>query len=165
MSHFIDTLITVARAEVGTSELNGTNCGPRVNEYKAATDLPPSKSWPWCAAFICWCVREAMQKASIHETKTFRRPRTAGAWNFENWSLAQDDTTSTKKPHRGDIRPGDIVIFKFSHIGLAISTPDKNGNVRTIEGNTDGSGAREGGSVLIKIRSTSSIRSLIRFNL
>jgi hypothetical protein len=165
MSHFINALIQIAELEVGTSEVNGTNCGPRVNEYKAATNLPPAKSWPWCAAFICWVVREAMKKASIHETKTFRRPRTAGAWDFENWSLAQDDTTSTKKPHRSDILPGDIVVFKFSHIGLALSAPSPSGFVKTIEGNTDGSGSREGGSVLIKSRPVSAIRSRIRFNL
>jgi hypothetical protein len=165
MSHFIATLIDLARREIGTTEINGSNCGPRVNEYKAATNLPAHKSWPWCAAFICWLVREAMISASIHETKTFKRPRTAGAWDLENWSLAQDDTTSTKKPHRGDIQPGDIVVFKFSHVGLAVSAPDKNGDVQTVEGNTDGSGSREGGAVLLKKRSLSSIRSRIRFNL
>ena len=165
MNSFIQTLIDTARAEIGVEEINGTNCGPRVNEYKAATNLPPTKSWPWCAAFICWCVREALLKSGIKETKTFKRPRTAGAWDFENWSLAQDNTTLTKKPHRGDIQAGDIVVFKFSHIGLAISAPDKNGNATTIEGNTDGAGSREGGAVLRKPRSVSSIRSRIRFTL
>ena len=163
MTPFIQALIDIARAEIGVEEINGTNCGPRVNEYKAATNLPPTKSWPWCAAFICWIVREALLKSGKKETKTFKRPRTAGAWDFENWSLAQDNSTQTKKPHRGDILPGDIVVFKFSHIGLAISAPDKNGNVITIEGNTDGAGSREGGAVLRKTRSASSIRSRIRF--
>jgi len=106
-----------------------------------------------------------MKTASIHETKTFKRPRTAGAWDFENWSLAQDSTTWTKKPHRGDIQPGDIVVFKFSHIGVAISAPDKNGNVQTVEGNTDKAGSREGGGVYRKTRAASSIRSRIRFRL
>jgi len=165
VSAFIQTLIQTAEAEVGVEEVNGSNCGPRVNEYKAATWLPADKAWPWCAAFICWIVQEAMRKASIHETAGFKRPRTAGAWDFENWSLAQDSTTWTRRPHRGDIQPGDIVIFRFSHIGLAVSAPDKNGNVRTIEGNTDAAGSREGGGVFRKLRRLDQIRSRIRFRL
>ena len=163
MSKLALTIIEVARQEIGTSEVNGSNCGPRVNEYKSATWLPADKSWPWCAAFVCWCVREALTLSGIKETPTFKRPRTAGAWDFENWSRVQDISTNMKKPHRGDIQPGDIVIFNFSHIGIATSAPDKNGNVRTIEGNTDGAGSREGGAVLAKVRSLKSIRSRIRF--
>jgi hypothetical protein len=158
-------LTELARFELGTEEVNGTNCGPRVNEYKAATNLPPKESWPWCAAFVCWLVREAMRANGIKESDTFKRPRTAGAWDFENWSLAQGSETITKKPHRGDIQAGDIVIFKFSHIGIAESAPDKNGEVTTIEGNTDGAGSREGGAVLRKKRRVDQIRSRIRFTI
>lgn len=165
MSLLATKLVELARAEVGVEEINGTNCGPRVNEYKAATWLPADKGWPWCAAFVCWLVREAMRATGIKETATFKRPQTAGAWDFENWSLAQDRTTQTRKPHRGDIQPGDIVIFSFSHIGIATSTPDGSGFVHTIEGNTDGAGSREGGAVLEKRRHISRIRSRIRFTI
>lgn len=157
-------LVAVVLREIGVTESPpNSNTGPRVNEYKAATNLNPRAAWPWCAAFVCWCVREALAATGVKETKTFKRPRTAGAWDFENWSLAQDDSTSTRKPHRGDIQPGDIVVFTFSHIGIATSAPDAKGNVRTIEGNTDGAGSREGGAVLAKVRHVSRIRSRIRF--
>lgn len=160
-----EKILELARKEIGVSEVNGTNCGPRVDQYKAATWLNPKKGWPWCAAFVCWLIQEGLKDLGIKETKTFKRPRTAGAWDFENWSLSQGAETNTKKPHRNDILPGDIVIFKFSHIGIAESAPDKQGNVTTIEGNTDGSGSREGGSVLRKKRSISQIRSRIRLNI
>lgn len=156
-------IVEIATAEIGVEEVNGTNCGVRVNEYKSATWLPATKPWPWCAAFVCWAVREAAKKAGVGFTKTFKRPRTAGAWDMENWSLAQDKSTWTKKPHRGDILPGDIVVFKFSHIGFAVSAPDQNGYVITIEGNTDAAGSREGGGVFRKKRHVSRIRSRIRF--
>lgn len=156
-------LVAVATQEIGVTEVNGSNCGPRVNQYKAATWLPADKPWPWCAAFVCWCVREAMRIGGVGETPKFKRPRTAGAWDLENWSLAQDASTDTKKPHRNDIQAGDIVIFKFSHVGIATGGIDKNGMVPTIEGNTDGAGSREGGAVLRKKRAASSIRSRIRF--
>jgi hypothetical protein len=163
MKDFASEIVRIAKAEIGTQEVNGSNCGERVNEYKAATWLNPKVGWPWCAAFVCWVIREALISCGVKETKTFKRPRTAGAWDFENWSLAQDDTTWTKKPHRGDILPGDIVIFTFSHIGFAASKPDKNGNVICIEGNTDAKGSREGGGVYAKTRHVSKIRSRIRF--
>lgn len=152
-------LVTIARAEVGVEEVNGSNAGPRVNEYKGATNLPATESWPWCAAFVCWCLREAMKGG----TYTFKRPTTAGAWDFENWSLAQDNSTNTKKPVMEDIKAGDIVIFRFSHIGIAISSPDFDGFIQTVEGNTDSAGSREGGGVFQKNRKLSQIRSRIRF--
>ena len=154
-------LVELAKKEVGVEEIGGTNCGPRVNEYKAATWLPPDQPWPWCAGFIDWLVMRAMEDSG--KEFTFQRPRTAGAWDLENWSMKQDGSTWTKlNPQAGDIAPGDIVIFTFSHVGLAIETPAK-GVVETIEGNTDGNGSRDGGGVWRKQRKLSQIRSRIRF--
>ncbi len=165
MSLLAQKIVELARKEVGVEEINGTNCGPRVNEYKAATWLRADIGWAWCAAFVCWLVREAMSQTGIKETAGFKRPQTAGAWDFENWSLEQDRTTQTRKPHRGDIKAGDIVVFTFSHIGIATSSPDIYGFVQTIEGNTDRVGSREGGAVLEKSRHVSRIRSRIRFTI
>ena len=78
-------MVRLAKGEIGVSEVDGTNCGERVNEYKAATWLDSEKGWPWCAAFICWLVREAIEKESV----LFYRPQTAGAWDFENWAKKQ----------------------------------------------------------------------------
>lgn len=154
---FAERLVELAKKEVGVEEVNGTNCGPRVNEYKSATTLNAKQGWPWCAAFICWLFKEAMKEYSY----TFNRPTTASAWGFEAWASKQNSKVQLKKPHNDDIKPGDIVMFTFSHIGLAISKP-MNGYVDTIEGNTDGQGSREGGAVLKKKRKLSSIRSRIR---
>jgi len=156
-------IVRIALAEIGVTEFNGTNCGVRVNEYKASTWLPADKGWPWCAAFVGWVIMQAMKSAGIKETATFKRPRTAGAWDYENWSKEQDESTWTKKPHKNDIEAGDIVIFKFSHIGIAIGKPDANGFVTCVEGNTDSAGSREGGAVLRKKRHVTKIRSRIRF--
>ena len=156
-------LVNIATAEVGTEEIDGTNCGPRVNEYKRATNLPATEPWPWCAAFICWCVRGALRLTKTAETETFKRPTTAGAWDFANWSKRQDASTQTRSNFGSDIQPGDIVIFKFSHIGLATSTPNDSGFIATVEGNTDGEGSREGGAVLKKTRHLSKIKTRIRF--
>jgi hypothetical protein len=161
----VSEVIRIAKAEVGVREVGNTNCGVRVDEYKAATWLNPKKGWPWCAAFVCWVIREALLSSGVKQTKTFKRPRTAGAWDFENWSIDQDSTTWLRRKPAGDIVPGDIVIFTFSHIGIAVSAPHKSGNVTTVEGNTDTAGSREGGGVYLKKRNISKIRSRIRFNI
>lgn len=156
----------IAAAEIGVVETKTTNCGPRVNEFKAATVLPPAEEWPWCAAFICWVVREALKAAGVPETATFKRPTTASAWGLENWSLQQDNSTWTKtKPFR-DILPGDLIIFNFSHCGIAVSECDETGFFQTIEGNTsigDSGSQRDGGGVHRRWRRSSQVRSRIRF--
>ena len=163
MSKLAPKLVEVARREIGVKEVGSSNRGPRVDEYQRATWLDQKDWGAWCAAFICWIVREAMVEAGVPETDKFKRPRTAGAWDFENWSLGQDKSTWTKKPHGGDIQPGDIIVFTFSHIGLATSAPDAAGCVSTIEGNSNAAGSRTGGMVVANRRHVTAIRSRIRF--
>ncbi len=150
-------MVTLAQEQIGVSEIDGTNCGPIVDEYKAATWLDSTKGWPWCAAFICWLIRETIKGEEV----SFDRPETAGAWDFENWARKQEGV-ELRKPTNHDIKAGDIVIFTFSHIGLAVKDMDLSGYVTTIEGNTNGEGSREGGAVLEKRRHVSKIRSRIR---
>jgi len=159
-------IVKIAKGEVGVVEVNGTNCGPRVNQYKAATNLPSEESWAWCAAFVDWVVREAMGIGEADQSRayTFKRPTTAGAWDLENWSLRQDSSTNTKRNPGNDIKAGDIVIFKFSHVGIAVSNVFRDTQVvDTIEGNTDRAGSREGGGVFAKTRKLSQIKTRIRF--
>ena len=158
-----DAIVAIATREIGVEEIDASNCGPRVNEYKAATNLPPAEPWPWCAAFVCWCVQKAMAVTGTKETFAFKKPTTAGAWALEAWSLRQDRTTATKKRPGRDILPGDIIVFTFSHCGIAISVPDETGHFETVEGNTDTAGSREGGGVFRKWRRTTQVRSRLRF--
>lgn len=152
-----ERLAKAAESQVGVRETK-TNGGEKIAEYQRATWLPVGP-WAWCAAFVCWCVREAIGGGRY----TFPRPETAGAWDFEKWCLSVDDSVKLHKPHKNDIRRGDIVVFNFSHIGIAVADIDKNGIVQTVEGNTNSDGAREGDGVYQKRRNASKIRSVIRF--
>lgn len=155
-----ERMVALAKGEIGTMEVNGSNCGPRVDQYKAATWLDPSKGWPWCAAFICWLFREAMEAGG--GCYTFLRPRTAGAYDFRNWSLKQDGSTQTRDNPGRDIKPGDVVAYNFSHIGIAVTAPDENGDFFAVEGNTDDGGSREGGAVLRRSRNVRTVKFRIR---
>ena len=154
-----DAIARMAEGEIGVrEEPKDSNRGAQVERYQAATWLEGT-GWPWCAAFVCWCVRAAIGKAQV----SFKRPRTAGAWDFERWAK-KEGVSFLPEPKAADIQRGDIVIFTFSHIGIATGSPVGN-TVPTVEGNTDESGSREGGGVYSKQRHISKIRSRIRLTL
>jgi hypothetical protein len=164
-----EKIASFALSKVGVREQGGANKGPALKEFFESDWYDPNGSKPgddgyaWCASFVCWAVKKALEEADIKETATFKRPRTPGAWDFENWCKSVDRTAILKKPHDGDIKRGDLVIFKFSHIGIALSSPDKDGIIETVEGNTNSAGSREGDGVYRKKRSILAIRSRIRF--
>jgi hypothetical protein len=151
-----------AESKIGIRESGGPNQGADIQEFFAADNYKPNAAdngYAWCAAFVC----RIMQLAMGGRTWTFQRPTTPGAWAFEKWSIAQDSSTWTLKSPGNDIRRGDIVIFEFSHIGIAVGFPDKHGWVMCVEGNTNAAGSREGDGVYLKRRRISTIRSRIRF--
>jgi len=160
-------LIDIARREVGTLE-RGRNTGPKVRQYQAATDYGKENptGWPWCAAFVCWCIREwgkdsatlaALKMTSAQFEKW--RPKTAAAFGLEDWArkrglqvMAADAIPS--------LRTGDIVTFDMSHTGLVAD--DARGVIKTIEGNTGPSGGRDGDGVWDKSRNFKESRNFIR---
>jgi hypothetical protein len=161
-----ERIASIAESKIGLKESpSGSNRGPQIQEFFDADSYDPNGPAPgdsgyaWCAAFVCRIVQLAMAGREW----TFQRPTTAGAWAFEKWSRAQDDSTWTKKPAGRDIQRGDIVVFTFSHIGIATGPPDGNGYLPTVEGNTNAAGQREGIAVMRKRRHISEIRSRIRF--
>jgi len=150
------SFVSTAIKELGVEEVNGTNSGKRVEEYQAATWLDGT-GWPWCAAFVCWCFREVGDPPSLDGS----RPQTAAAWGFEKWAT-KNGLTLVKpfKPSLG-VKAGDIVMYKFSHIGIAAQDSSW-GYVKVVEGNTNSAGSREGGGVFLKKRKLSQIRSVVR---
>jgi len=62
-----NTLISIARSQIGVREATGRNDGPQVEAYLHTTGLPPGH--PWCAAFISW----------VFKRGGYAAPRTAWA--------------------------------------------------------------------------------------
>ena len=150
----INDFVRIARQEVGVRESGGNNRGERVQQYQDGASWLGGTGWAWCAAFICWVFDEL---ALIHSLP-FAKPEGAGAFWFEDWANQQGIKVLGK---RAKIRKGDIVIFSFSHIGIA-SGNEKNNVFRCIEGNTNDGGSRDGDGVFEKNRSKSLVRSILR---
>lgn len=156
----------IAEQSIGIHESGGPNKGPMLKEvfeadnYDPNGEKPGDDGYPWCAAFVCYVLRKAMEQHG--GPFTFSRPVTPSAFGFEKWSLAQDGSTHTKMKPRGDIQKDDIVIYGFSHIGIATSGVDKTGHFMAVEGNTNKEGSREGTHVLRKRRHIDQVRSRIR---
>lgn len=159
-------IAAIAKSKIGLKESpSGSNKGPQIQEFFAADDYDPNgkqpgdSGYPWCAAFVDRVVQLAMEGREW----TFKRPVTPSAWGLIQWSRDQDESTHTIKNPGMDIERGDIVVFVFSHVGIAAGPPDAQGNIPTIEGNTNVAGEREGTVVMAKRRHISSVKAAIRF--
>lgn len=157
-------LVDIATAEVGVLE-KGRNTGKRIIDYQRATSLEGT-GWPYCAAFVCWCIREwgkdpevlAHLKMTPAQFEKWR-PKTAAAFGFEDWA-SKRGLTIFGDGEGNQLRTGDIMVFDMSHIGIV--TGDRGTQVNTIEGNTGATGGRDGEGVWAKVRKRREARSFIR---
>lgn len=162
-------LAKIAQAEIGTVEQGGNNRGKRVREYQEATWLKPD-AWPWCAAFVAWCVsqwlgdEEVLAALNLTEPRAEKwRPQTAGAFDLERWARGRGLDVLDEN---AEVRAGDIVIFDFSHCGIITEDAHaKSRTLRTVEGNTNGQGERDsakGDGVWSKLRDRHLAKCIIR---
>lgn len=134
-SHSKDSsLPQVLETQIGVSETpSGSNWGPKVSEYLAAAGVKVPA--PWCAAFIEWGMQKIGKKG-------------AGAY-VPSWNVP---AKVVRHPIRGDL---GLIWFpnlkRYAHI-YCVSERISSSSVRTIEGNSNISGSREGTEVVSKIR-------------
>ena len=142
----------VAKTQVDIKE-EGNNGGPEVKRYLKAVGL--GVGYPWCMAFVYWCVDQAAQKLKMVNPLIM----TAGV--LRQWN----ETTLRKVPNKGagPVQPGDIFIIDFGggngHAGFVVSI--EGSIVKTIEGNTNDAGCREGYEVSYRERSITAIKGFI----
>lgn len=124
----------------------GNNRGPRVEMYLASVGLGPGN--PWCAAFCNWNLKQAGYPTG---------PK-VGAGAVRNWIKWADDHG---RLYRGGqwARRGMLFCWLNSnqtgHIGFVAEVKKGVAGtwwIRTIEGNSDENGSREGVAVVRKWR-------------
>lgn len=150
-----EAFVAIARAEIGVREEGGNNRGRRVQVYQDAASYLPGTGWAWCAAFVGFCFDELAEKYAL----PFATPEGAGAFWYEDWARQQRLPVLAGG---AKVLRGDLVIYSFSHIGIATTDQAANGTFLCVEGNTNGEGSREGDGVYEKRRGKAQIRSIIR---
>ena len=138
MTAFAKKLIEIATSQLGKHESGGANKGSDLAQYFAADNYKPNATddgYPWCAAFLCYVIQKAMEACGVKETATFKRPKTPSAFGYEDWSLAQDNTTWTKRSPGMDIKAGDIVT-QFNGVRVTDAN-DLTALVRTAAGGSE----------------------------
>lgn len=147
-----ERVLAVANSQIGVREQPlGSNRGPEVDEYQRRVGLDPAGRHPWCAAFLYWCFDEAAKDLSVPNVV----PKTAGVLRM--WRRGINHASVVLKAtnvSRNKVKPGMVFFLDFGrgrgHIGI-VSAVEGN-RIRTIEGNTNGGGTREGIGVFARTR-------------
>lgn len=152
-------VLTIVSAEVGTREVS-RNRGPRVDDYIRAVGLKPEDEHPWCAAFVYWAFAAAARTIGT----TNPCPRTASALRMWTKAAPECRIRTFGEGHVVDperIRPGAVFVLEKSHgkghVGIVEGVDLRTKVLTTIEGNTDGSGSREGDGVYRRQRKMSDV--------
>jgi hypothetical protein len=159
-----EALADIARPYIGATEGSGNRMGsdPRMREIFEAdghSEAGRTDGYPWCCAFVSMCVQRLIAQNPAYQLLT--PPKTASVTNFRTrWAPANNclvfpPNDPNNRPHKGD-----VVVFTFSHIGIVDSVGE--GMVKTIEGNTNEAGSREGTTCRQKDRVFGVIRCFIR---
>lgn len=142
----------VARSQVGVKEVpSGSNWGPMVKIFLAFAGWKSPQ--PWCAAFIGYCIVQAGGK------KSRLWKGLASTWGLYDWAVKEKRISEV--PKRGDLFVWST--SKGGHTGIVAEVVQKRSAgrsvlyVRTIEGNTNDGGSREGNAVLERLRSVASL--------
>jgi hypothetical protein len=144
--------LNVAQSQIGTQEIpRGSNAGPQVELYLKSVGL--AKGYPWCMAFIYWCHQQVSQAQGLKNPLI----KTGGV-------LRQYNEMPAKNKHSTP-QVGDVFIMDFGagigHTGFVLEVLP-NGEIKTIEGNTNQNGSREGYQVCIRTRKQKTIKAFLR---
>jgi hypothetical protein len=119
----------------------GSNTGPRVREYQAATWLGGT-GWPWCCAFAVWCWQKALGRPLPY--------RGAGAYAWLDWARKAGWVVDAQHAI-----PGDFVVFNIGAGHMAIlREPVTRGEVLTVDGNVSD-------AVGLRSRTLSTVRGFV----
>lgn len=163
-----DELLGLALQIARTEEANQvrevrppSNRGPRVDEYQTRTGLRlrnGADGFAWCACFLYWCFDEAARQLGR------RNPVIKTAGCQDHWNRARQagiaqvsGTRATNAP--GLVKPGMIFIMAFGqgtgHTGIVEAV--QGGFIKTIEGNSNNQGSRDGVGVFSLMRKINTI--------
>lgn len=124
-------------------EVGGQNRGPWVRLYMKGNE---GQQWAWCAGFACFCLQQAC--AALGQGLPI-------AASFSCDALANSAKAKGRFVGRDKAAAGSFFLMRntptdWVHVGIVISTGEQ--IFKTIEGNTNDDGSREGFEVCARTR-------------
>ena len=141
----VNEVIRIAFTQKGVKEIRNTNRGKTVRLYQDATDHGGT-GWPWCAAFVSWCLRQAAKKLGL-ETFDFIYSASCDLMLFWARTLG----IANRKPRRGDVFLCMASKNDATHTGLVAEVLGGT-KFKTVEGNTNNDGSANGDGVYVRER-------------
>jgi hypothetical protein len=132
-------------------EVGGQNRGPWVYLYMDGNEGQP---WAWCAGFTCFCLKQAC------DTLREALPITP---SFSCDALAASAQAKGKFVSRAQAGPGSFFLVRntltdWTHTGIVVSASSE--TFKTVKGNTNDDGSREGYEVCARTRRYSTMDSI-----
>jgi hypothetical protein len=134
--------LSKATSQIGVMEVPpGSNAGKDVEEYLGSVGL--GGGYFWCMAFVHWCFLEASEDMGVENPF----PKTAGC--LDAWNKVKKASRVTRSQAIADpslVSSGSVFILDYGK-GLGHTGFVKNsvgGAMRTIEGNSNNDGSRNG---------------------
>ena len=156
-----ECVVYIAKSQLGVTE-NPSNWGRDVSAYLRSVGIRFPAAW--CGAYVYWCYM--MHSCDID----FRSLKLGYVPNWSRGEMLQyvvwDKRTSETKIQDFEFKPGDLCTIYFNnlkreaHIFMVVEK--SNGQLITIEGNTNDGGSRDGTGVFLRQRSLSSVYKVIR---
>ena len=158
--NILGELAEIAESQIGTQEdAAHTNRGAAILKYQQSTNLG-GQGWPWCAAFVDWCMQQFLARHISYAEHGFKRSQTASAFGLIDWAREQKLEIFNgvyQAPQRGD-----IVVYAFSHCGIVADSDPHSRTFHPIEGNTNDIGGRDGYIVARRFRGLGQVKQFIR---
>ena len=145
---FSERVLHVARSQVGLEEIpRGSNSGKHCMKWLASCNI----DYPayWCAAFGTWC----MVEAGLPREALPHGEMASSTLEWIRW--AERKKLVVADPHRGCA--GVVNTGRGGHYTLICEVKPK--SIRTIEGNTNDDGSRDGYGVFERERTVGYYRS------
>jgi hypothetical protein len=145
----MDRAVDLAEAQAGYSE---SACSATVGNNNKFGRWYGMNCAAWCAMFVSWSYYEAGFPIPASAPKGYAYTPSGAAWFQSKKAWAGPGTN----PERGwHVFFYSASAGRIAHVGLVRGARGSDGLVPTVEGNTNGAGSRDGGSVLLKRRSPS----------
>lgn len=139
-------------------EIGGQNRGPWVRLYMAGNE---GQEWAWCAGFACFCLKQACDSLGqqLPIATSFSCDALAQSARNKGRLLEQPASANRKKVTAGSFFLVRKTSTDWTHTGIVSEAGSD--TMKTIEGNTNDDGSREGYEVCARIRGYNSMDFII----